>query len=59
MKKTTFTCDHCGKELNEMHDYTEMQIDDFIDNIETDLCMECYEKLNGIILKYINKEIRL
>ncbi len=56
MRKTVFTCDHCGKELDEMHDYTEIAVDDFADYVETDLCEECYNELGNIILQYINKE---
>lgn len=56
MRKTIFTCDHCGKELDEMRDYPEIAIDNFIDFIETDLCSDCFRELNEIILKYVNKK---
>ena len=56
MRKTIFTCDHCGQELNGMKDYTEIEIRDFANYIETDLCAKCYDELNNIILKYCNKE---
>ncbi len=55
MKKTTITCDHCGKELDPKQDYTDMQIDDFVDWYEVDLCSECFHELNDIILQYVNK----
>lgn len=55
MQKTVFVCDHCGKELDSMHDYTEMEIDDFVDWYEVDLCSECFHELNNIILQYVNK----
>lgn len=56
MQKMIFTCDHCGKELDEMHDYTDIGIDNFVDWYETDLCSGCFHDLNEIILKYINKK---
>ena len=59
MRRTVFTCDHCGKELDEMHDYPEMMIDDLADFIEVDLCSKCYDELNDMVLKYCNKEVRL
>lgn len=57
MKKQIFTCDHCGKELDEMHDYTEILIDDFLKFVDADLCYECFHELNDIVFRYINKKI--
>ena len=56
MKKTIYTCDHCGKELNEMNDCIEIIVDNFIDVVYTDLCLDCEKELNEIVLKYINKK---
>ena len=56
MRKTVLTCDHCGKELDEMRDYTEIKIDNFIDWFETDLCSECFHELNDIVLQFVNKK---
>ena len=56
MKKTIITCDHCGKELDEMKDYVDMEIDDFINWYEVDLCDECFHELDGIVRQYVNKE---
>lgn len=56
MRKTIYTCDHCGKELNEMNDRIEIIVDNFIDVVYTDLCLDCERELNEIILKYINKK---
>ena len=58
MRKTIFTCDHCGKEIDEMRDYPEMKIDNFIDFVEVDLCSDCFRELNEIVLKYVNKKAR-
>lgn len=55
MKKTVFTCDHCGKEIDEMHDFAEMKIEDFIDYMETDLCNKCFHELNDMVTQYIGK----
>jgi hypothetical protein len=56
MKKTIFTCDHCGKEIDDMRDYTDMNIDNFINFIKTDLCSSCFRKLDDIVLQYCNKK---
>lgn len=55
MKKMIFTCDHCGKEIDEMRDYPDMKIDNFIDFVTADLCSNCIRELNELVLKYINK----
>lgn len=55
MKKTIFTCDHCGKEIDEMQDFAEMKIEDFIDYMETDLCNKCFHELNDMVAQYIGK----
>lgn len=56
MHKMVYICDHCGKEMNDMHDYGEMKIDNFIDWIEVDLCSQCFRELNDIVLQYCNKK---
>ncbi len=56
MKKTTITCDHCGKEINAMSAYVDTVIDDFINIIEVDLCAECFRELNGIVVEYTNQK---
>ena len=56
MKKTIYTCDHCGKELNEMNDFTDMKIDNFIDYVSADLCSDCFNELNEMVLKYVNQK---
>jgi hypothetical protein len=46
--------DHCGKELNKMHDYsgTEVGITDFMD---ADLCVACINELQDLVKKFISK----
>lgn len=56
MHKMLFICDHCGKEIDEMRDYTDMKIDNFINYAETDLCSECFRELDDMVLKFINKK---
>lgn len=47
-------CDHCGKELNEMHDYPEQEIG-LIGYETADLCSEHLEELDRIIKAYCKK----
>lgn len=56
MRKELFICDHCGKELNEMKDFTNMHIDNFLEFMDTDLCSECFHELNDIVMQYIGKK---
>ena len=56
MQRMLFTCDHCGKEMDEMRDYTDMKIDNFIDWFEVDLCSQCFHELNDMVLEYCNKK---
>lgn len=54
MRETKIYCDHCGKVLNEMHDYPEQEIG--LMGYETaDLCNECLEKLDKIIKAFCGK----
>lgn len=51
------TCDHCGKTLNEMHDYTEYLIDlPYGDFRDVDLCKKCARELQLLVGKFIGKE---
>lgn len=56
MHKMLYTCDHCGKEINEIRDYTDMKFDDFINYVEADLCSECFRELDDMVLQYVNKK---
>lgn len=56
MHKMLYICDHCGKEIDVMRDYTDMKIDNFINYVEADLCSECFRKLDDMILQYVNKK---
>ena len=42
---TKIFCDHCGKELDELHDYTDYEIEFEGDIYLCDLCTECKEAI--------------
>ena len=48
-------CDHCGKELNEMHDYVDMDIDAVCWFNGVDLCKECAEELEKMVTSFLNR----
>jgi hypothetical protein len=50
--KHTF-CDHCGKQIDSMTDYTEMGVSLGKNFAETDLCTECNTKLWAVITDFI------
>ena len=55
MIKREFICDHCGKKINPVNDYTDIEINDF-DFIKTvDLCKECFDQLCDMIRKFIHE----
>ena len=56
MRKNSYICDHCGRELDGMRDFTDMKIDTFLDYIETDLCDKCFHELNDMVLQFANKK---
>lgn len=56
MHKMVYTCDHCGKQMDEMKDFVDMDIDNFIDFFKVDLCSECFHELNDMVLQYCNKK---
>ena len=47
-------CDHCGKVLNDMHDYADTEIG-FIDFAKADLCAKCIRELDTIVKQYCGK----
>jgi hypothetical protein len=54
MKETKIYCDHCGKVLDEMCDYTDTEIEVRY-FFKCDLCAECIDKLDKIVLAYCKK----
>lgn len=56
MRVTYHKCDHCGKELNEMHDYVDVDIDAVGWFNGVDLCKECAEKLEKMVTSFLNRD---
>ena len=54
MREIKVYCDHCGKVLDEMHDYPEQEVG-LIRYELADLCKECLEKLDEIIRAFCKK----
>lgn len=54
MTQTKIYCDHCGKELDEMHDYPDIKIDTLDEFLKCDLCKACYEELGELICGFIH-----
>lgn len=54
MKELVITCDHCGKRLNNMVDYNDLDIE-LKEWIDTDLCSNCYEELTKLVKQFTNK----
>lgn len=54
MQRMICTCDHCGKELDEMKDFTDMHIDNFWELMNADLCNKCFHELNDMVAQFIN-----
>ena len=55
MRKEVYICDHCGKEISPMHDYTGIKIDVFNFVKEVDLCAKCLNELDDIVEKFVSK----
>lgn len=47
------TCDHCGKQLDEKHDYADYDLNNFT---EVDLCADCLHELETIIKIFLHRE---
>ena len=54
MRETKIYCDHCGKELDEMHDYLEQEVG-LVGYETADLCTECLNELDEIIKTFCGK----
>ena len=58
MRRTTITCDHCGKELDEMNDYVDVEVK-ILNWIKVDLCKKCAEKLDSQGFNFRGKKGKL
>ena len=56
MRETKIYCDHCGKVIDNMNDHVDVDID-VLGFINTDLCAECVEELQKIVLEFCRKEV--
>ena len=54
MREVKIYCDHCGKVLDEMHDYTDYELTD-TDYMRVDLCKECFNELDKTIKDFCKK----
>lgn len=54
MRETKIYCDHCGKVLDEMKDYTDTEIE-VKSWFKCDLCSDCINELNNIVLSFCKK----
>lgn len=52
MKKVTYSCDHCGKQIDIRTDYINCDIG-IIDEFELDLCEKCAQELDRLIKSYV------
>ena len=55
MKQLRTTCDHCGKEMNSMNDYEDVEFDTFNEWFSTDLCLDCYREISHIIKQFCKR----
>lgn len=55
-KAVKWYCDHCGKEISEMHDYTEYNITLCDRILKADLCNACLSEMESKIKKFIGEE---
>ena len=52
MRKVTYTCDRCAKEIDIRTDYVSCEIG-IIDDFEPDLCEKCAQGLDELIKAYL------
>lgn len=57
MRETIFTCDHCGKKLDDMKDYINTEFDTIDQYLEMDLCRECYAEISDMITQFCRGKI--
>lgn len=56
MEENKIYCEHCGKEIDPMRDYDNLQIDMGHKWYNTDLCIECLDKLYDIVINFCKKQ---
>ncbi len=55
MTITKTYCDHCGKKLDEMSDYTGLGFKVCHKEHKVDLCEDCFEKLDKTIKEFCKR----
>lgn len=60
MNVNKWYCDHCGKEIDNMNDYIDTEIDTPYNLLSTDLCQDCVKKLWEVIGEFcsVQKDIK-
>ena len=53
MQTTKYTCDHCGKEINSVDDYTDAELDFGEFYKSCDFCCDCYNKLVDYVSNFV------
>ena len=53
MQRTLIKCDHCGKEMDRMMDYDDLQIDMGHKWTTCDLCAECLDELYEVVISFL------
>ena len=56
MMERVYTCDHCGKKMNEMVDFPDMEFDDVNEYFRADLCRGCLEELTNLVMGFCGKQ---
>lgn len=51
-----YYCDHCGKEINDKTDYSDIILDIGYDDISTDLCQSCIQDLTEIVREFCSAQ---
>lgn len=60
MKEIKYYCNHCGKKLDIMNDYFDMEVafDSLVCEKHIDLCNDCFLNINNIISKFCSEAIK-
>ena len=56
MKELVVTCDHCGKKLDDMKDYADIEFDTIDNWFNADLCSECYAEISKTLREFCRKD---
>lgn len=51
------TCDHCGKRLNNMTDFIDMELETMVLR-RVDLCSNCWKEFDSMVSKFLREDIK-